>query len=182
MTLFPFQMLKRRLDSLWKTISIIDDNGTVEKTFDLDKYGRHLSKFQKQSPRNIKSMMEEISQPAKVPMPIIKRAIIMPIITANASQISSPEPQILPTYENTSKYMVTNTNFEYDPHLFFEDVYEEANTMEDSQEIVNSTNLNNSVIIEIETKEDLQDFFFEDQPEFIFDSYDKPDQLFDHFD
>lgn len=72
--------LKRRLDSNWRNIKIIDNDGGIMEVFELDRYGRLSTKFEKKTPRNIKLLMTTTlqKQTPTTPKPFILPKILPP--------------------------------------------------------------------------------------------------------
>lgn len=83
-------ILKRRLDSTWNKIKVVDDNGEMVNAFELDRYGRLTTKFEKKTPRNIKLLLSNT---------IAKQSQTKPFVLPQISPPPLPMP-ILPQIQN----------------------------------------------------------------------------------
>lgn len=97
--------LKRRLDSNWKLIKVLDENGDTMSIFDLDRYGRLVTKFEKKTPRNIKLLMNTTLHK---PTPTPTKPFVLPQISS--SPLSAPDIPFQPCVKN-NKLMMPQINF-----------------------------------------------------------------------
>lgn len=58
-----------RRPSMWKTITVLDDEGKPEMKFYLDPMGKLKYKFPRQSPRDILKELQEFQKREPYPMP-----------------------------------------------------------------------------------------------------------------
>ena len=140
--------LKRRLDSNWKNIRIVDEEGVVTGIYDLDRYGRLTTKFEKKTPRNIKLLLSNSFQkqaptptkpfvlpkisPPPIQTPIIpSQSIEQNNIMPKMPQINLNLPQPILCGDNTtenesaddcidssSEFFIDNDEFLYDADPF----------------------------------------------------------------
>lgn len=95
-------ILKRRLDSTWNKIKVVDDNGEMVNAFELDRYGRLTTKFEKKTPRNIKLLLSNT---------IAKQSQTKPFVLPQISPPPLPMP-ILPQIQNKGqKLQIPQINY-----------------------------------------------------------------------